>query len=166
LLKQLGLFLGILFILILTSPQGLGAGEIYQGTVSAVSDGDTITLLTKDYERIKVRFYGVDAPEKKQPGGAEAKAALVQLIDQRQVEVEEIDTDRYSRLVGLVRFKGELINLTLVQEGHAWLYPQYCKIKGVCADIAKAEKTAKNRGLGLWAKDNPIAPWRWRKGDR
>jgi endonuclease YncB( thermonuclease family) len=54
--------------------------ERYRGEVVSVADGDTITVLTTDFERIKVRLYGVDCPEKGQPFGQEAKAYLNSLV--------------------------------------------------------------------------------------
>jgi endonuclease YncB( thermonuclease family) len=140
--------------------------NIYVGRAEKISDGDTITLLTEDYERIRVRFYGVDSPEKKQPAGPEATLALKKLIEGQTITVEEMDTDRYSRIVGLVRVKGQLVNLTLVRNGWAWLYPNYCKVKDLCSAMARAEREAKAQGLGLWREPNPIPPWSWRKGER
>ena len=52
------------------------AGDIYQGQVERVVDGDTIQLLTDDFERVRVRLYGIDAPEKDQDGGGQSLAAL------------------------------------------------------------------------------------------
>jgi endonuclease YncB( thermonuclease family) len=167
LLKKLCLIFGVCFFLSQTFP--LWSKDIkivYTGKAEKISDGDTITLLTNDYERIKVRFYGIDAPEKKQPSGPQATEALKRLIDGRELTVEEVDTDRYSRVVGLVRLGDQLINLTLIEEGWAWLYPNYCRIKDVCQAMAQAEKTAQSQAAGLWRDQNPVPPWRWRKGER
>ncbi|MDR2141528.1 MAG: thermonuclease family protein [Deltaproteobacteria bacterium] len=140
--------------------------ELYSGKVIKVSDGDTITVLTTDYERIKVRFYGIDSPEKKQPHGEEAQQALAALIADKDVTIEEVDTDRYSRVVGLVRLNGQLINLAMVEAGWAWLYPQYCKISQVCSELARAESKARAQGLGLWRAADPTEPWEFRKQKR
>ena len=40
-----------------------------EGKVVAVTDGDTIKVLTADKTQIKIRLYGIDAPEKKQAYG-------------------------------------------------------------------------------------------------
>jgi endonuclease YncB( thermonuclease family) len=134
--------------------------------VEKVSDGDTITLLTADYERVKVRLYGLDAPENKQPYGEQSKAALKNILERQQVIVEEIDVDHYSRVVGLVRLDGQLVNLSMVAGGYAWLYPQYCKLKDVCRALSEAESTAKKKRLGLWETSAPMPPWDWRKAQR
>ena len=39
-----------------------------------VFDGDSITVLTVDMARVKIRLDGIDAPEAKQAFGAKAKA--------------------------------------------------------------------------------------------
>lgn len=41
----------------------------FTGKVVSVADGDTITVLRDGREQVKVRFDGIDAPEKGQPFG-------------------------------------------------------------------------------------------------
>jgi endonuclease YncB( thermonuclease family) len=139
---------------------------VYSGQVEKVTDGDTITVLTTDYERIKVRFYGIDAPEKKQSYGPQSTAALQKLLANQTVTVEEMDTDRYSRIVGLVRVDKQLINLAMVAGGWAWVYPQYCQSAQVCEALKEAESQARLNSVGLWGEPDPIAPWLWRKSKR
>jgi len=43
------------------------------GHVVAVTDGDTLKLLTPEKQLIKIRLAEIDAPEKKQPYGMKAK---------------------------------------------------------------------------------------------
>jgi len=38
---------------------------VVEGRVVAVADGDTITILDRDKRQHKIRFNGIDAPEKK-----------------------------------------------------------------------------------------------------
>ena len=47
-------------------PEG---GEVISGRIIEVYDGDTATLLTRD-KRYRIRFYGIDAPERDQPDGS------------------------------------------------------------------------------------------------
>jgi hypothetical protein len=44
----------------------------FDATLLRVSDGDTIVVQTQDYEQVKVRLYGIDAPERDQLHGSEA----------------------------------------------------------------------------------------------
>jgi endonuclease YncB( thermonuclease family) len=135
----------------------------FHAQVLRVSDGDTLVVQTAAYEQIKVRLYGIDAPESKQEGGAEATAALKQLPGQT-VTVIEMDTDRYSRMVALIEHGGRSVNLELVQAGHAWHYAKYCKAEPICGRIQVAEAEARAAKRGLWAGEEPMPPWEWRQG--
>ena len=84
--------------------------------VDRVVDGDTIVLMDKT----RVRLHGIDTPERDQPYGNQATRALDGLI-KTKVFVEEQDTDRYGRLVGvLYTAEGLNVNLAMVCSGHAW----------------------------------------------
>jgi endonuclease YncB( thermonuclease family) len=78
------------------------------------------------------------------------------------VKVVEMDTDRYSRLVGLIEHNGQSVNLGLAAQGHAWYYGQYCKAEPICGQIKSAEAEARAGKRGLWANGNPVPPWQWR----
>ena len=43
------------------------------GKVIKVADGDTITILTDSKEQVKIRLFGIDAPERKQAFGQKSK---------------------------------------------------------------------------------------------
>jgi endonuclease YncB( thermonuclease family) len=47
--------------------------RIIEGRVVAIADGDTITILDRDKHQRKIRFNGIDAPEKKQPFGQRSR---------------------------------------------------------------------------------------------
>ena len=71
--------------------------------VDRVTDGDTIVLM----DRTRVRLHGIDAPERDQPYGPIATAALENMVA-RSVYLVEVDEDRYGRLVG------QLYHLSLI----------------------------------------------------
>ena len=84
--------------------------------VDRVVDGDTIVLIDKT----RVRLHGIDTPERDQPYGKQATGALDALIETK-VFVEEKDTDRYGRSVGVLYTpEGLNVNLEMVCGGHAW----------------------------------------------
>ena len=84
--------------------------------VDRVVDGDTIVLM----EKARVRLHGIDTSERDQPYGKKATSALDALIETK-VFVEEKDTDRYGRLVGVLYTpEGLNVNLAMVCGGHAW----------------------------------------------
>ena len=72
-----------------------------EGEVINVTDGDTIKILTSERQQIKVRLYGIDAPEKKQPYGTAAKLYLADLIAGKTVQIEKRGKDRYKRVLGI-----------------------------------------------------------------
>ena len=57
------------------------------GKVIRVSDGDTI-LLQSGSQRIKVRMYGIDAPELKQSYGKDSKNYLENRILNKNIKME------------------------------------------------------------------------------
>ena len=67
-------------------------------SVKRVSDGDTSAVDCSGKE-LRIRFCGIDAPEKAQPLGMESKALMTKLVDGKQVYVTAIESDRYGRTV-------------------------------------------------------------------
>lgn len=133
-----------------------------EGKVIKISDGDTITVLSKNLEQFKIRLYGIDCPEKKQAFGNRAKQFTADFLGNSQVEVIEYDTDRYGRIVGVVLKDGINFNEKLIEAGLAWVYTKYCK-ENFCREWKIKESEAIKAEKGLWRDDNVIAPWDWRK---
>ena len=124
--------------------------------VKRIVDGDTVYL--KD--GTKVRLHGIDTPERDQPYGKQATRNLDKLIG-RTVFVVERDTDRYGRLVGtLYTPEGVNVNLEMVCNDLAWWYSRYARNNRA---MASCQDEAKEAGLGLWADDDPMPPWEWRR---
>jgi len=144
----------------------LEAGELIEGLVLKVSDGDTLLLLSEHGEKIKVRLYGIDAPEKKQAYGPEAHEALSALALDRTVKVERVARDKYRRLVGIVEVEGLSLNRVLLSSGLAWVDPRFCKRKKPCNRYWQSAREARRDGLGLWSDASPQPPWQWRGAGR
>lgn len=158
----------IIFALILTCTSEARAGRTIVGMVRTVYDGDTLLLVTREESRLKVRLYGVDAPETPkpdapgQPFGAVAKRTLMYKIMGRQVTAEIVDIDQYKRAVAVIRYGGRDINREMVAEGLAWAYRQY--LQGPYAsEYINAESRARGRHAGLWRDANPQPPWEFRQ---
>lgn len=81
--------------------------------VVSVNDGDTITVL-RDGRQVKIRLYGIDSPEKGQDFGQKARQLTAALVAGRSVDIEQMDTDRYGRIVGLVEVNGQSLNNLIV----------------------------------------------------
>ncbi len=75
--------------------------ESLVGKVVAVSDGDTITIL-RNNRTTRVRFAGIDCPEKRQPFGRAARKYTSDAVFGKTITVEVEDTDKYDRIVGTV----------------------------------------------------------------
>lgn len=128
-----------------------------------MNDGDTITLLDANQAQHKIRLFGIDAPEYRQPYARAAAKALADLVAGEGVGIDVKDTDSYGRTVGVV-YKGNLnVNLKLVQSGYAWWYRKYAPLSD---DFREAEERARIGRSGLWAEPNPTPPWEWREANR
>lgn len=137
------------------------------GLVVGISDGDTLKVRCPDVqaEPIKVRLAEIDAPEKGQPFGENARHAVAELVFEKTVEVHRIDTDRYGRVVALLATKNYPdVNFEMVSRGLAWCYPKYVQRAEECR---RAEDDARSTGRGLWAeRPTAVAPWEWRESKR
>ena len=126
-----------------------------------IIDGDTIILNSE-----KIRFYGIDTPEKKQkckdrnglsyPCGEFATNELKKIISSGQLFCKKRATDRYGRSISICYVNGVDINSLMVKNGWALAYRKYSR------DYIDEEKEAKDNKLGMWA-GKFIAPWKWRK---
>lgn len=72
------------------------AATALKGVAGRIIDGDTFYL---EGVETRLRLWGVDAPEKSAPGAAEATEALTALIAGKALSCEEMDRDRYARIV-------------------------------------------------------------------
>lgn len=150
--------------LLLTLATACAWAETITGRVVAVSDGDTITVLDANNREIKVRLAGIDAPEKNQEGGQEAKRSLSGLVVGRVVDVDTNKRDKYGRAVGRVLLDGQDVNLEQLKRGHAWHYKQYAseQSREDRARYARAESGARQTTVGIWAQSSATPPWEWR----
>ena len=146
-------------IILLSLSLNVIASEI--SGIPNITDGDTIKILNK-----RIRFHGIDTPEKKQiciknskeyRCGQEATNALIKKINGKTVMCKVQDKlDRYKRYIG-VCFLGDLnLNKWMVRNGNAVAYRRYSK------DYIQDENYAKKNKIGLWA-GNFIHPEKWRK---
>jgi endonuclease YncB( thermonuclease family) len=159
------------------SPRAMALSENW--TVASVADGDTITV-KRDGETKKIRFCGIDAVEKQQKLGPQAKSYLQSLIDKGNgaVMVIPVEQDRYGRTVAEVFVKPRpgtpgyqseeeiFLNGDMVRAGFARHYTRYsgnCPNKGV---IEQSEQMAIANRAGVWNDPNAVPPWEFRKRGR
>lgn len=152
--------------------------RVIDGTVSRVSDGDTVQVVDQLGTKVKVRLYGIDAPETEkrnrktglvskqgQPYGQEAFEALQGKVGGQRIRTEVVDIDRYKRAVSVVWLGERNINKEMVREGFAWAYRQYLD-RPHASEYLQAEEQARRERRGLWRQSNPQPPWEFRKMQR
>jgi endonuclease YncB( thermonuclease family) len=139
-----------------------GTGWAWTGKVVGVADGDTITVLRDGRDQVKIRLYGIDAPESGQPFGKASKHNLSSMVYRQSVQVEVMDTDRYGRTVARIIVEGKDVNAAQLRSGYAWLYRQYCK-SWACGEWLRLETDARSSQIGLWADKEPVPTWQWRR---
>lgn len=145
------------------------------GTVTKVSDGDTIHLTTPEQTKLRVRLYGIDAPETDkissstgqvnipgQPYGVESWRALEGKIMGKQVKMDILDIDKYRRMVGMIYLDDRNINLEMVREGHAEAFVEYLK-PPYRAQFLDAEREARSARRGVWSLPGYERPRAFRK---
>lgn len=149
-------WVGLVFAGFPDDDRGGGHGEktrvILAGLVRVI-DGDTI-----DVGAIRVRLFGIDAPEmsqtcrkkdaKDQGGlwrcGVWVRDELRKRISGRKAICENRGIDRYGRVIGVCRVDGQDIARELVRDGLAFAYRRYSM------DYVGVEKAAEGSQRGLW----------------
>ena len=171
-LNKIKLFLVISICLIFISFLNIDVESQEVSLISGVAkviDGDTIKIKKK-----KIRFFGIDAPEKKQkcrkawltisfitinkdyPCGEISTLKLKNKINNKFITCKSTNKDKYKRFIAEC-FKDETnINRWMVRNGHAVVYKKYSK------KYLAAENLARNEKLGLWSGTFKM-PWEWRK---
>ena len=127
---------------------------------ASVIDGDTIEI-----HGVRIRLYGIDAPESSQTCtakgqayrcGQQAALALANKIGNRPVSCQAKDQDRYGRTVAVCFVAGEDINARIVKSGWALAYRRYSE------QYVAQESHAAQAKLGLWQGEF-TPPWQWRR---
>lgn len=155
-------------------PRGLGraqrdrscpvaVGTLLKGCCVGVTDGDTIDVLWEG-RPLRVRLWGVDAPEKQQAFGMAAKGWTSSQTFGRTLLVDVRDVDRYGRAVGWVSLPdGRVLNEEIVRSGYAWWYRHFAEHE---KKLAQLESQARSARRGLWSAPSPEPPWQFRRSHR
>lgn len=136
----------------------------YTVVPGSVYDGDTIRV-TDGQNELKIRFACIDAPERSQPGGIEARDELRKILesDRNTVKIDVITTDRYGRSVAEVWNGNGLVQSQLAGAGLAYPYEQYSDDCRNWDAVTRSSEWASNNKLGLWKNPNAIKPWDYRR---
>ena len=139
-MKKLSLILFSIIILINFSFTNSSEKNISKGKARII-DGDTIEI-----NKEKIRFGGINSPERNEVGYRLAKDKLTEKIANNIINcVREKNKDKYRRTVAECFIDGESLSSFMVREGYACDYIYYSKGK-----YAKEQKYAKANKLGVW----------------
>lgn len=122
-----------------------------------IYDGDTITALMSQKEKIKIRLYGIDAPELKQPFGKASKRHLIDLISNKSLNINAKGKDKYGRTLAVLYNGDQDINAQMVIDGYAWAYDKFSK------DYVAFQQNAQALKKGLWIDKDVVRPSDFRK---
>jgi len=141
-------------------PSATAKGTELVCAVKAVFDGDTLVADCPVGE-VKVRVFGIDAPEMKQePWGDRSREALRGLLPRFDaIALRVVDRDRYDRTVAQVRVGERDIGLEMVRQGRAVVYEQYNDSPA----YRQAQAEARQARRGIWGKpggQQDPAAWR------
>jgi len=104
-----------------------GSASCFAGTVTKITDGDTIRV-----DNVTIRLALVNTPERGEPGYSEATkftTALCSVGSTALVDEDDGQTQgSYGRMVAKVYCDGKMLNEELLRAGHAVMYLSYCKV--------------------------------------
>jgi endonuclease YncB( thermonuclease family) len=141
----------------LPRPPAAAAADVVSGPARVI-DGDTLEVAG-----VRVRLFGIDAPEHRQNCGAatsawacgDAAARRLTALAAPGVVCSGHEHDRYGRLVATCEAGGIDLGGRMVAEGFAWAFVRYSD-----AYVA-TEAEARERHAGLW-RGPAEAPWDFR----
>lgn len=140
------IFLSIFSLLLTTCTPRL-AEDTY--AVAKVIDGDTIELTSGE----KLRYIGIDTPEKAEPFYQEAKNFNRKLVEGKKIRIEfDVQKrDKYGRLLGYVYVDDIFVNAELLKAGLAVLYTYPPNVKYVDY-FTQLQKEARQLKSGIWSE--------------
>jgi endonuclease YncB( thermonuclease family) len=149
----------------------------WNAQVVEVIDGDTLVVLDARQRKHHIRMQGIDAPETAhtlhgrdgkrcdqaaQPGGEQARQALLRKVMGQAVRIEPDGSKSHDREVAYVLLGSRDINLEMVTEGWAWNLAKFHRAPSVRDTYARAQSEAQAMLRGLWGKALPQRPGQWR----
>ena len=145
-------YLALLLIFLISAES-----KVIEGKVVRVTDGDTVTILTKENKQERIRLDGIDAPEINQDYGRKSREYLASMVAGKTVRVEYKSRDRYGRILGVVYTGRKNVNEEMVKQGLAWQY-RYNRDK----NYERLQNEAKRKKLNIWSQKAPVDPFDFR----
>lgn len=122
--------------------------------VTAVTDGQTITVVDNQQAEYQVRLAGIDAPRLSDNFSQQAKEYLASLIANKTVWVEKLKTGDDGVIFAKVLSEGRNINLEQLRAGYARLSDDaagFLTLEEIDT-FKQSQETARVNKVGLWAE--------------
>jgi len=134
--------------------------------VEKVFDGDTLSLNVQG-EMLKIRLYGIDAPNGGQHGNVAATRFLRRLVLEHPVKIKIMDTEllKWPLAIVIREKKESSLNAAMVGNGYAWVNSKICTAEE-CAYWKRLESKARALKLGIWSDPDAVPPWEFETQQR
>jgi endonuclease YncB( thermonuclease family) len=154
----------VIALLTVAAPAFLVAAGPFAPRVVAVVDGDTIDVIRDDVpdrDPIRIRLFGIDTPERRQPYYAKAKEFMAAAVFGNTVTVQPRGK-HFQRLVAdVVMADGKMLTQELVRAGLAWWYEKHAPYDRPLERLQTDTRSVKR---GLWSDEaGAVPPWEWRR---
>ncbi len=146
-----------LFCLVFAVPDSPKILQEFAAKVISVTNGDTLTVLV-DRQKVNVRLEGIDAPEKNQAFGRQAKSALSKLVMRKPITLRVTGENRNGQILARIDIAGVDVSAEMIRLGMAWHNEKYSDDE----DLARLQALARGEEVGLWAEGEPLPPWEYR----
>lgn len=132
----------------------------FVGIVTHIIDGDTLDTTVEGIP-MRVRLWGIDAPEKTQQSGEPSTLQLESLAPVNStVTIHPTALDDYGRLIASVSSEiHQAVNFQMVASGWAYHVDKYQSKNNQC--LEQAQRTAQAHRLGVWkhGEQGMERPW-------
>jgi len=118
--------------------------------ITRVIDGDTLEAESGQ----KIRLLGINTPESSMPFCEEATEFLRNLAENKTVQIESHETDKYGRTLAYLFINDKNINKELLARGFATLY--YYEKDSHYSALKQAEESARLNKIGLWTESSNL----------
>jgi|TARA_B100000959_G_scaffold172870_1_gene180976 micrococcal nuclease len=122
--------IAVVVVAVQNPPEDGSTQSSFSGTITKITDGDTLDFRIMNGPNITIRLSLVDTPELEQPGYEEASnfAATVCPVGSDAVFVQDSwqKVDKYGRSLGLIYCNDMMLNEMLLSSGHADIFKIFC----------------------------------------
>ena len=126
------------------------AADLLLDTIYVPYYGNVFTAINNDNLQLKIRLYGIDAPEKKQAFS-------------KTISIDVKSQDSWGRYIAYAFTpEGRDVSYLMIEAGMAWHFVKYDN----SPIYELAEANARKARRELWIDTNPVAPWDFRLDNR